>query len=187
MIFYFALYIVCLLSLQVVVSISEHGSPKLFVMSQDQNNDARSEVFARKVFWKVLELEQQMNDERRARFAELEASIRALDKLTSDMFHATRAAGRFSRYLSPPQFGFPADANPVGFRLVPTSQLSLFQNAVKFLEHWKRANPTVMPSAESHLKCIADAEALMTPTQDFPKCEFVAMVSENFELWRMGL
>ena len=156
-------------------------------MSQDQRDSVQGEVFARKVFWKIQELEQQMYNERRARFAELEAGMRALDKLTSDMFHAIRAAGRFPRYLSPPQFGFPTDDYPSAFRLTPTSRLSLFQNAVKFLDYWKHINPTTKPSAESHLKCIADAEALLTPTPDFPKYEFVAMVSENFELWKLGL
>lgn len=156
-------------------------------MSQNQRNESLGDGPARKLFWKVIELEQQMYDERRARFAELEERMRALDKLTSDMLDAARASGRLSRYLSTPQFGYPANGHPGTFRLLPTDQLSLFQSAVRFFEHWKRANPTATPSPDSHLRCIAHAELLMTPTPDFPKCEFVMMVSENFELWRMGL
>ena len=155
-------------------------------MGDNQGGD-RQRAFARQVFWKVAELEQQLYEERYARFSELEARIHLLSRQTEEMINAARSAGGFARYLSFPRTGYPSDECPGAFRLQPTTRLSPFMNAKRFLESWRRVNPTVMPTAEAHLKCLADAEALTTPSPDFPKSEFVLMVSENFEMWKQGL
>jgi len=154
-------------------------------MSKDQEN-ARRQAFSRKVFWKVTELEQQMYEERCERFSEMEAKLRMLNKQTSEMIAAAKAAGRFAGHLSIPQVGPPYSSYPGAFSLQPLGQTSLFQAALQYLEHWKQANPGSVPSVESQLRCLADAEELATPSADFPKSEFVYLVSESFELWKQN-
>jgi hypothetical protein len=146
----------------------------------------RQRAFARRVFWKIGELEQQLYDERFARIAELEANIHLLARQTTAMANAARAAGRFTRYISFPRVGYPSDDCPGSFRLLPVNRCSPFMNAANFLQAWQEANPAAEPTAEAHLKCLADAESLHPPSPDFPKTEFVSMVSDHFEMWKQG-
>ncbi len=94
------------------------------------------------------------------------------DQQIFDDILAAREAGRFCYW---------ARGGPGPFMLDPRNEP--FEEAVHFLEYWKRTNPTATPTEESRHRCLTEADTLEPPVDSFSKDEFIWRVSENFDYW----
>jgi len=153
-------------------------------MEGDKVKEDRQVAFARKVFQKVAQIEKEEYDRRCARFAELNSHMLPHDQETYDAINIARMEGRFSRYPSTSHLIYVGDGSGPAFRLRLDGLM--FGEAVRFFEYWKRSNPTATPSDEFQLKCLADADGIVPQGTGHVRDEFIGMVMENFELWKLG-
>ena len=151
-------------------------------MDRRQQDELQRAAFAKKVYERVQELEEEKRRERRAYYERLRAEALPRDRDLIDRMYRAGEAGVFSNHHGFGHLGCePALGRPGPFVLNPGNTPGY--EASEFFTWWRRENPAAVPTGEIRQKCLDDALAAARSHPSFPQGEFVRAVHELFNHW----